>query len=187
MKQSPSWNSFTAPLSILESWDGISWFLNWYHFCGDRVERSSATFWNLLFFFFFFSLWMIIDQNIEMSVTVFFVLKCIAHQISEARRASVQRSHLAVVTNPLGQRQNLGTTCREHVTGLSMPPCSEMPYSERFSSSVALSSRSLPHLKTPDTSHPPCFPLPSRSFPDSHQPHFGFGSIWIVTQLQSDW
>lgn len=54
--------------------DGISWFLNWYHFCGDRVERSSATFWNLLFFFFF--LWMIIDQNIEMSVTVFFMLKC---------------------------------------------------------------------------------------------------------------
>ena len=133
------------------------------------------------FTLFLFFLWMIIDQNIEMSVTVFFVLKCIAHQISEARRASVQRSHLAVVTNPLGQRQNLGTTCREHVTGLSMPPCSEMPYSERFSSSVALSSRSLPHLKTPDTSHPPCFPLPSRPFPDSHQPHFGFGSIWIVT------
>ena len=184
VKQSASfWNSFTAPLSILESWDGISWFLNWYHFAVIEWKEALPRFGT---YSFFFSLndyrpkhWNDCNSLLHVEVQLIRFQKWGGLQCKGAIWLWLQ--------TPLGQRQNLGTTCRECVTGLSMPHGSEMPYSEHFSSSVALSSRSLPHLKTPDTSHPPRFPLPSRSFPDSHQPHFGFRSIWIVTQPQSDW
>ena len=130
-------------------------------FCGDRVERSSATFWNLLFFF---SLndyrpkhWNECNSLLHVEVQLIRFQKWGGLQCKGAIWLWLQ--------TPLGQRQNLGTPCRERVTGLSMPHGSEMPYSEHFSSSVALSSRSLPHLKTPDTSHPPRFPLPSQFLP----------------------